>query len=415
MPTLSSKTDQASFAALVMDRYRQKGYTGTLVYLGNDFSLDLGDKLGKAFLGNVYRDWLNAREADKVPTIDKLVDTSLQMERLTKAGKPRLFDDVAPNLLPVIRSRAYVENLWMNFDPVPKGDEDQIIITPNRRFSDDLSVMVAIDMPDAFGFVGTENLKAWHKTFDDVYAVALANLLQKAKPQFEKIQPGLFGMEGLDFYQPSLLLLASAFKDANVKGDIVAVPVIRNALIVTGTRDDKALAVMVHAAEGTFANDSRPLSLMPLVLKNKVWVSYDAPLGLVSSLDRLRLEARVADYKSQKGTLEAHFNKTGRETYVADIELIQIENGRLLSFTTLASGIEILLPQAQVVVIAPPDMGQPFARRWEDVVTVFGTPAFEPNTWPPRYVFSGRMDNGKVAKLKAMSDAPDFPKLQPEA
>jgi hypothetical protein len=237
---------------------------------------------------------------------------------------------------------------------------------------------------------------------------------QKAKPHFEAVQPGLFTAEGLDFYQPSLLLMPEIFKSADVKGDVVAIPVTRNGLIVSGSRDEKALAIMARAAEGMYANDTRPLSLMPIILKAGIWSSYDAPQGVSPSLDRLRIGAHVADYQDQKTELDGRFSKTGRDIFVASIEKIQIEAGRFLTFTTLASGIEILLPKAQVVVIAPPDMAKPFARRWEDVMAVFGALAVEPSTWPPRYVFSGRMDANKLAKLKALPDAPDFPKLEPE-
>ena len=412
MPTLPSKADQATFAALVMDRFRQKGWTGPLTYLADDFSLELGDKVGRAFLGNIYQDWLEADEADKVKTIDKLVDASLmvaqQQERFTH------YEAVAANLLPAIRARSYVANMWLSFDPASRDKTSQVFEIPSFRLSDDLSILVAIDTPDALGFVGPTQLKAWNKTLDQVYETAMINLRQKAKPRFDAIQPGLFTAEGIDFYQSSLLLLPDIFKAADIKGDIVAVPVVRNCLLVAGTRDDKALAAMARIAEGTYAHEARPLSLAPLILKAGAWVSYDAPEGQLPMLDRLRLKARAAEYSDQKHQLDAYFAKAGRETFVAAIEAIEVERGRMLTFTTLSSGVPVLLPQAQVVVIAPPDMAQPFARRWEDVVAVFGAPSLEPNTWPPRYQFSGRMDAGKLAKLKALPEAPDFPKLSPE-
>jgi uncharacterized protein YtpQ (UPF0354 family) len=403
-----TKKEHDDFAAFVITHYKARGWTHSITYNQADFSLDLGNNGGWVYLGNIYKDWLAAEsEADKAKNIEILVNSSLYSEEQAKNKKT--FEQIFPDILPAIRGRDYVENMWMAVNDRSMIAEMAAI---SRPFAESLSVMLVVNTPDAIGSITSDQLKDWGKTFDDVFPLAMDNLKRFKGIEFEAVQHGIYLLSSGDFFDPSALLIPSAFGKLDIKGDVMVVAVSRSLIEVTGSTDRGNHDLFARIVEGEYSEDVRPVSLMPLVLKNGKWYPADSAQGKYPAIDRLKTLHALNTYQNQKATLEEYFKKTGRDVFVATFDVIE-DNDKLTSFSTLAANISTLLPQTDVVILAPTDMTVPLVRSWQDVMTVC-KPVTEPNTYPQRYVFPKGIEKDWADRLDREFEHPQgFPELKP--
>ncbi len=103
MKTPPSKDD---FAKHMMDRIRQTGEKGKIVYDAKEFSLrGEGKTYAAMFLTNAYTEYCSAPLADRGRVVRQYVRNWFS----TSKEMPEEFEDAKPDLLPVVRSRAHFE------------------------------------------------------------------------------------------------------------------------------------------------------------------------------------------------------------------------------------------------------------------------------------------------------------------
>ncbi len=401
--TTGKGQDKVSFGSAVVQRLKDKLWPGDIKFSVDNFSITLSDTGQILYLDNSYAEWLAQPNDDgRWAVIDRLVQVAFASKA---AEKTRSLADNAPNILPAIRSRQYIENVWM-YDGA--GQTDGFSVS-SRPLCDWLTVVLTINAETSIATTSDKQLTEWGKSFDEVMTVAMANL-EKLKTQAFKLQDGGFYLLATDdFYDPSVLLLPAKISALPVKGSPVAIAVTRGCVVVAGSDDVPALQQMATFAEAAYTNDPRAISCLPLNLKDGKWAQYIPDRATYPMIHRLRNLTFLRDYQSQLEILNDYNKKIDRGVYVGQLDAVQ-DGDRLVTWSSLVSGITTLLPVSDVVIVAPADLKNPFARRFTDLLTVAGTMPQEPNTWPPLYVFKDGLDHRLADFLRDRYPQPtEFP------
>ena len=107
----SEPPTQDTFAEWVTDGIRKAGATADIVYDPERFCLSQADKDGTVlFLANAYNEYCSAPEPQRPQVLQKYV-RSWFVGTITL---PETFDDLHPDLLPIVRTRSYFDLARMN-------------------------------------------------------------------------------------------------------------------------------------------------------------------------------------------------------------------------------------------------------------------------------------------------------------
>lgn len=389
MPALNqaATADQTNFARLMIKRLEDKGWPTPVIYQADTFSLKLGEG-HILYLDNTYKDWLSAEgAAAKQVVIDRLVDVTLDGRRQTTAEQDRA------NLMLGVRSRTYVENMWL-FTKMPPDYMEGAY----KPLIADLAAVLIIDSEKAMAICTREKLTEWGQSFDDLVPLARDHL-KRVPTRLEKTGSGIYVSNGSGDYDTSALFTPDVFSSLPLKGRPVVVPVLRNLLLVAGSEDIEALRQIGPLAEKLYDEDTRPLSLTPLILKDGVFTAVDTANGAFPMLRRLALRQPMQDYADVRLALEPHFATQKRETYIGQLEAIESDDS-LYTWTTLVYDIDSIIPKADAVIISQGDNAPPLVRHWADLMAVCGEVTTEPHVYPPLYAFPKGLDAGCIARLK---------------
>ena len=87
-------------------------------------------------------------------------------------GVPDTFEDVNPDLLPVVRARGYYEVTALRLKAPGMNDTG----CPYRPVAEHLAVGLGYDLPESIVQIRQDNLTTWGVTFEEALAVACENL-----------------------------------------------------------------------------------------------------------------------------------------------------------------------------------------------------------------------------------------------
>lgn len=353
------------------------------------------------FLDNLYAVWSSAEPAEKDAVLEKGLVFALDVQ---DSDHDQSFEAIAPMLLPVVRHRHHMSTEWLNPDC---KDSEQIF----KPLCEGLVAAIAIDRPGSISIVNKGQLERWSRTFDDVMTLALTNLRERSPSCFERNDEGVYISSYGDYYDASRLLLPHLFEALPLKGDPVAIPISRRVVIVAGLDDAAALDAMASLAGEAFAEEMRPISCQPIVLRDGHWQPLDSTDKHPESLDRLRVQQRLGEHAQQKKHLDKLFEQTGRDIFVATLGGAQGE-GRCYTWAVWMNGVATLLPQADAIVLRSEDDTRMMTRYWTDIVTVLGPLPTEPATFPSRYLVEQLSDENWY-RLETEFTAPTWLNLSP--
>ena len=318
------------FAKLMMDRIRQAGEKGKIVYEREDFSLrGEGKAIAAMFLTNAYTEYCSA-PADARENVVKL-----WVRNWFGALKemPEEFEDVKPDLLPVVRSRAHFEVNNLEFDAGRSLTYDPL--------AEHFGIGVVYDLPDSMRSISQSNLDAWGVTFYEALEIAKENLMAiPSKFIGPESGEGLYVSATGDSYDSSRLLLTDVIRQFRVKGDPIAMIPNRENLIVVGSEDVDGLAGMVKMVEKAL-KEPRPISGIALRLDGDEWTPWLPPPShpAYQAFQEFRLVSLGQDYAQQKDMLDKLYEKQGEDMFVATFSAIKSPDGRLFSYATWAAGV----------------------------------------------------------------------------
>lgn len=394
---LRASTGEDRFAKRVMRRLRERGWSGNIQYDREHFVLRL-DGDSRMFLHNVYREWSVATDRDKDSQLDRAVGFVFE---------PRIGDDfeqTIPYLLPAIRSRTNLENQWL--DPT-LGMEKNMYEGAFRPFCDGLAIVAAVDQPTSVGLANQHQLSKWGHSLDEVLEIAIRNLADRSSPRFERMEKGFYASSFEDYYDASRLLIPQLFDGLEVRGDPVAIAVSRSGVVVGGSEDFDVLNAMAAFIEERAKEETRPVSNLPLVLRGGAWQLFDCPSPKHAALDRLRAMQWLQDYADQKLLLDPHFDRVGRDVFVATLRGLR-DSDRIRTWTTWTSEAVSLLPEADAVALVK-DGYQTMVRRWSDVIEHCGPLRLEPSLYPRRYLVETGPDDEAWERLSRCKHPDWFP------
>lgn len=208
---------------------------------------------------------------------------------------------------------------------------------------------------------------------------------QKAKPpcDLELQEDGYHVGDYGKVYASSRLLQPEIFQALPLKGDPVVMVPARGVLLAAGAEDTAALNVMAGFAGYVAQTDSRPISFVPLVLREGAWIPFNPTPDAPPQIRWLHVSQQAWDYAEQHEPLKASLGARGEDLFVARFDVTERED-RLLTFATWTDDVKTLLPKTEALILHDADRNS-LRRRWEDVETVCGAFIQEPDLDPPRF------------------------------
>ena len=376
-----SKSD---FANLLMDRIHQAGEKGNIVYEPEEFRLRGEDKGFMMLLTNAYQEYCAAPLADRGRVIRHYVRNWFG----TAKEMPEDFNDVKPDLLPVVRSRAYFELNGLDW--------------PHEVLGEHFGIGLVYDLPESMRSISQGSLDAWGVTFYEALEAAMENLLSmEAKFIGPESGEGAYLSATGDNYDASRLLIKDAIRRFQVKGDPIAMIPNRENLIVVGSEDVEGLAGMAELAAKAI-NEPRAISGIALRLNGEDWVPWlpDVLHPSYKEFHRLQIQTFAQDYAQQKEMLDKLHEKNGEKVFVANFSAIKRADGKLFSYATWTVTENSLLPKTDTLVLGRIG-SEPQMVEWEKAVGIAGDLMEPLDIYPPRYRVRGFPSE---EQLKAMGN-----------
>lgn len=397
---LTGGSPQDRFAKEVIARIRARGWTGDIRHDRGGFSIALGEdsiSLLDAFLERAKQN--RARRAEAV---DELATMAL----MSAEPPPATLGEVADKLLPVIRTRVHVGEMWL-VRPAWAQVRRRRCHSP---ISDSLCAWAAVELGLGMRGVGDEDLERWGVGVDEVLAIAVNNLRARSMPmKFEKDPRGFYTSRYHDHYDVSRLLLPDLLQTLPLNGDPVVLAPERDTLVVAGSEDSQALEAMGAQLESVLGSMQRLISMEALVYREGAW----RPVGVTNasrSLGRLAMLGADLNHEQQRRLLTHEFAEAGREAYAAELTLLDAEEGA--TWSPIAFGKTALAPLADAYLLSSGEPGGDIVRARSDFEAICGPFGREPDCWPERLVIDRAPTEAQWAQLQTAGVPEGFEALQ---
>jgi hypothetical protein len=295
---------------------------------------------------------------------------------------PEDFEDVKPDLLPIVRSRSHFELNQLR-SLVESGTP---ISWPYVPLGEHFGVALVYDLPDAMRSIPQANLDAWGLTLYEALEIACQNLATlPAKFIGPETGDGVYLSATGDNYDASRILSPELISQFQVAGDPVAMIPNRDNLIVAGSDDAAGLGAMAKMAAKAL-EQLRPISSVAVRYDGNEWVPWMPAVShpLYSQFRRFFFDTLGRDYAEQKDLLDRLHAKTSKNYFVATYNVVQDPQGRLLSYTVWTESVESLLPETDLIVFGSLD-GDPAMVPWSDALEKVGHYLESLDIYPPRY------------------------------
>jgi hypothetical protein len=376
------------FARLVMTELHKAGNAGDMRYDPEQFLIERGSD-GFINLANLYHEYCHAPRGDRGKVLDRFVSGCL---RTTNFELPEDFDDVHPDLLPVVRSRFYLESVGLQ-SRVRGGEA---VAVPQQPIGDHLSLSLVYDLPQAMRSIIQDDLDKWGVTFYEAVEAARSNLQQMGNVTFASLKnegrDGVYVSATSDNYDASRLVMLDLVRKMPVRGDYVAMVPNRDTLVLTGSDDEAGLATLSKIAEESFQKP-RPISTIALRLVDDEWQSWlpDTSSSAYAKLHELWIRTIGMEYNDQKELLDQIHQQAGDDVFVASYSAVQRkDSGRITSYSVWSDGVDTLLPETDDLVLLRADRAASkvevaAASSFQRVRDVAGNLMQPLGTYPERY------------------------------
>jgi uncharacterized protein YtpQ (UPF0354 family) len=356
----------------MIDRIRQAGEPAAVVYQPEEFRLrGEGPRAGLLMLNNAYKEYCAAPEEHRERVLRHWVRNWFSLLR----DMPEEFEDVRPDLLPVVRSRSHFE-----LNQLRSLVENGVPMSwPYMPLGEHFGVALVYDLPDAMRSIPQANLDAWGLTLYEALEIARENLAAlPAKFIGPQSGEGVYLSATGDNYDASRILSEELIGQFQLKGDPVAMIPNRDNLIVAGADDEQAAEALEQL---------RPISSMAVRFDGEQWAPWlpEESHPLYNPFRRFYFDALGRDYAEQKELLDRWHARTDKNAFVATYNVVRDPQGRLLSYAVWTERIESFLPQTDMIVFGRLE-GEPSMVPWAVAMEEVGDLMEPLDMYPPRYV-----------------------------
>ena len=307
---------------------------------------------------------------------------------------PEAFDDLHPDLLPVVRARSYFDLTQVN--------TGKSAVLPHQVLGEHLAVGLVYDLPQAMRSISQDDLDGWGVTFYEALEAARHNLTQLEHAFIgPKEGEGVYLSTTGDGYDSSRLTLLELIRRLRVAGDCIAMVPNPTTLIVTGSEDMDGLKGMLGLATNAL-QQPRPISGIAVRLDGDDWVPWlpDPSNPLFSEFRGLQLQSLGRDYAKQKEMLDG---TTGEETFVASFSVAHNpETGHFMTYCVWRKDVLALLPRTDTIAFVQ-DGRDPLVIEWDRAVEVVGDSMTPLDTYPQRFQVSDFPTEEQLAAMGAES------------
>ena len=391
--TLSEKPSepptQDEFAQSLTDGIRKAGANADIVYDRERFCLSEGGKDGTVlFLANAYNEYCSASESMRPKVFQKYVRSWF----IGAITLPDSFDDLHPDVLPIVRARSYFD---LNRTNVGKGT-----VLPHQVLGEHLGVGLVYDLPQAMRSITQENLDGWGVGFYEAMEAARHNLTQLEHAFIGPTQgEGVYLSTVRDGYDSSRLILLDLIRRLRVAGDFVAMVPNPDTLIVTGSEDMDGLTGMLALAKDAL-KQPRIISGIVVRLDGEDWVPWlpDPSHALFNEFRGLQLHSLGRDYAEQKENLDG---TTDKDTFVASFAIVQHpETQHLMTYCVWPKGTLALLPITDTIAFMQEEQ-RPLMAEWDRAVEIVGHLMEPLDIYPQRFRVSEFPTEEQLAAMGA--------------
>jgi hypothetical protein len=384
------------FARLMLAEIAKTKLEGPLTYDAHQFLLLRSDG-GFINLANIYLEYCQAPRNDRPALLQRFIRGSLASKQFEL---PEDFEDIHPDLLPVIRSRFQIEAVRLQARL--KGS-DKVNI-PQQLIGDHLALSLVYDLPHAMRSIGQQELDQWNVTFYEAVEAAKHNLEQMNNFAVASLDDRVFATATNDNYDASRLLLVDVIRTFPVRGQPVAMVPNRDTLLVAGQDDPEGLLLLATLAEEAYQKP-RPISGVTLTLVDDEWQSWlpDPSCPAYNRLHELRLRSIGGEYTDQKELLEQIHSAQGEDVFVSSFSGVQdSKTGHTSSYCVWPRGVPTLLPETEQVFLMGGDPKTPellAQASWDRVQQVVGHLLHAQDCYPPRYLVSDFPSDREIQQL----------------
>ncbi len=338
-------------------------------------------------VGNVYFDVLQAPRAKRREIIARFVAS---MFPKVEDEMPARYEDARPRILPIVRTLADdATGILMSARLGDPGTDAPSPKVAARPLTGELIAALAWDTPNAMQRISEAKLSEWGISFEQAMDNALENL--RGLPEHGAWRDhgnGLWSGEWGDSYESSRVLLPDLIHRLGVQDPVALMP-LRFTLLIASARNEKALGAMASTAKKLITENSRWLSLRPIVLTDSGWQPFEPPASCFADFDALRQTDLAETYAGQKELIENIFEKSGTDVFVAKATLMQRKGeSTMVSYSVWTEGVDTLLPQTDLVIFVPAgrqDSDPLVSVPWDAACSVAGQLMTPTEYFPPRY------------------------------
>lgn len=371
------------FAKAVVGEVSRVSGSKEAVYNAAEFRVSFrGNQLS---LESPYKAYCESPEESRGSLVQRVAGMLLQ-----DVTMPGAWDVAAERVLPKVISRVTFQAMVAAAGSLP-----------SRPIGRDLVATLVLDSPEQMLFVSTEQLENWSVDPDVAFAAANSNLQPALVTQFAQVMPGLYVIESGDLHAAARLLYPQLFQDLAINGQIIALPVDRQTLVVTGSQDVHNLEVMFGQATAMLENSYLCMAT-PLVLNQGEW-SSTVDLGGAASR-RFAETIKALQYREQKSLMDRLHLVQNRAVHVANAQLMAAPDASLLSFTICPLDVVTWAPKMEQLWLGR-QIGEEVEFRklpWKQAVEALQLNLVE-DVWPERVQVHVPWSPELWAKLAALS------------
>jgi hypothetical protein len=259
--------DEAAFTRIVADRIVALGIK-IKPQVPGPFRLELegmDTETSILNLGNAYARYKSAPDSLEDVAADFAAVAKKMTSPLTAAAaRPE-------TLMPAVRDLEYIRVLQAStqkFEGEHKGDEMAVL-----PLFGELGIVLAFDTESSTEFATWQRIEGLGINRNEALALALRNFEHIAvDPDIYEFK-GFVGLDGGGSYQATLLLTDAYWERQKfpLKGDLVAFPVTRDAMFLTGSEEADGLKAAQDIAAKWIEENAYPMSAQPIVLRGGKW------------------------------------------------------------------------------------------------------------------------------------------------
>jgi hypothetical protein len=237
--------------------------------------------------------------------------------------------------------------------------------------------------------------------------------LRALAPGFRELKRGLWVSLEEDDFDASRLLLPQA-RQLDVRGAPVAVAANRNALFITGDRDEDGLELLAEVAAKELAEER---SLAPVLLRYagewQPWMPA-ADSRSYATFKRWELKATLDRYNRQKAELEALEELVGKgahpfqDFFYASVQALVAPKDNWATAKTMCFWFPTpsLLPRCEVLCLRADQHGPVVSVRWADATALLPDLMKQLEGYPERWQVDHFPNEEQLQALRAVAVEP---------